>query len=157
MTGKCYYGMLELLLRSHPLRTCKEAEPPKPPAEPEELTEYADPVNKLWKLFEKLYPERSKSCMDEFTQLQLRSNETIASLVQRMQALKLVLKQSEQAAATRLLAALRPKKLQEEVRRMMISATDGLDEWTVSQLGEFAIRLDRIASKEALWNSTIQV
>jgi hypothetical protein len=56
-----------------------------------------------------------------------------------MQTLKLVLKQSEQAAATRLLAALRPKKLQ-EVRRMMISATDGLDEWTVSQLGEFAIR-----------------
>jgi hypothetical protein len=39
---------------------------------------------------------------------------------------------------------------------MLISATDGLDEWTVSQLGEFAIRLDRIASEEALWNSTIQ-
>jgi hypothetical protein len=39
---------------------------------------------------------------------------------------------------------------------MMISATDGLDEWTVSQLGKFAIRLDRIASEEALWNSTIQ-
>jgi hypothetical protein len=45
-----------------------------------------------------------------------------------MQTLKLVLKQSEQAAATRLLVALRPKKLQEEVRRMMTSATDGLDE-----------------------------
>jgi hypothetical protein len=60
------------------------------------------------------------------------------------------------AAATRLFAALRPKKLQEEVRRMMISATDGLDEWTVSQLDKFAIRLDRIASEEALWNSTIQ-
>jgi hypothetical protein len=134
----------------------KEAEPPKPPVEPEELTEYADPVGKLWKLFEKLYPERSKSRTDEFTQFQLRPNETIASLVQRMQTLKLVLKQSEQAAATRLLAALRHKKLQEEVRRMMISAIDGLDEWTVSQLGEFAIRLDRIASEEALWNSTIQ-
>jgi hypothetical protein len=39
---------------------------------------------------------------------------------------------------------------------MMISATDGLDEWTVSQLGEFAIRLDRIASEEVLWNSAIQ-
>jgi hypothetical protein len=39
---------------------------------------------------------------------------------------------------------------------MMISATDGLDEWTVSQLGKFAIRLNRIASEEALWNSTIQ-
>jgi hypothetical protein len=134
----------------------KEAEPPKPPVEPEELTEYADPVSKLWKLFKKLYPERSKSCTDEFTQFQLRPNETIVSLVQRMQTLKLILKQSEQAAATRLLAALRPKKLQEEVRRMMKSATDGLDEWTVSQLGEFAIRLDRIASEEALWNSTIQ-
>jgi hypothetical protein len=134
----------------------KEAEPPKPPADPEKLTEYADPVNKLWKLFEKLYPERSKSRTDEFTQFQLRPNETIASLVQRMQTLKLVLKQSEQAAATRLLAALRPKKLQEEVRRMMISSTDGLDEWTVIQLGEFAIRLDRIASEEALWNATIQ-
>jgi hypothetical protein len=74
-----------------------------------------------------------------------------------MQTLKLVLKQSEQAAATRFLAALRPKKLQQEVRRMMISATDGLDEWTVSQLGEFAIRLDRIASEEALWNSATLV
>jgi hypothetical protein len=134
----------------------KEAEPPKPPVEPEKLTEYADPIGKLWKLFEKLYPERSKSRTDEFTQFQLRPNETIASLVQRMQTLKLVFKQSEQAAATRLLAALRLKKLQEEVRRMMIFATDGLDEWTVSQLDEFAIRLDRIASKEALWNSTIQ-
>jgi hypothetical protein len=72
-----------------------------------------------------------------------------------MQTLKLVLKQSEQAAATRLLATLRPRKLQEEVRRMMISATDGLDEWTVSQQDEFAIRLDRIASEKALWNSTI--
>jgi hypothetical protein len=39
---------------------------------------------------------------------------------------------------------------------MMISATDGLNKWTVSQLGKFAIRLDRIASEEALWNSTIQ-
>jgi hypothetical protein len=86
----------------------------------------------------------------------MRPNETIASLVQRMQTLKLVLKHLEQAAATRLLAALRPKKLQEEVRRMMISVTDGLVEWTVSQLGKFAIRLDRIACEEALWNSTIQ-
>jgi hypothetical protein len=34
----------------------KEAEPPEPPVEPKELTEYADPVGKLWKLFEKLYP-----------------------------------------------------------------------------------------------------
>jgi hypothetical protein len=134
----------------------KEVEPPKPPAEPEELTEYADPVNKLWKLFEKLYPERFKSRTDEFTQFQLRPNENIANFVQRMQTLKLVLKQSEQAAATRLLAALRPKKLQEKVRCMMIFATDGLDEWHVGQLGEFAIRLDRIASEEALWNSTSQ-
>jgi hypothetical protein len=113
-------------------------------------------VGELWKLFKTLYSERSKSRTDEFTQFQLRSNETIVSLVQRMQTLKLVLKQSEQAPATRLLAALRPKKLQEEVRRMMIPAADGLDKWTVSQLGKFAIRLDRIASKEALWNSTIQ-
>jgi ribosomal protein S9 len=52
----------------------KEAEPPKPPVEPEELTEYADPMGKLWKLFEKLYPERSKSRTDEFTQFQLRPN-----------------------------------------------------------------------------------
>jgi hypothetical protein len=75
----------------------KEAEPPKPPVEHEELTEYADPVGKLWKLFKKLYPERSKSRTDEFIQFQLRPNETIARLVQRMQTLKLVLKQSEQA------------------------------------------------------------
>jgi hypothetical protein len=46
----------------------KEAEPPQPPVEPEELTKYADPAGKLWKLFEKLYPERSKSRTDEFTQ-----------------------------------------------------------------------------------------
>jgi hypothetical protein len=32
----------------------KEAKPPEPHVEPEELTEYADPVSKLWKLFEKL-------------------------------------------------------------------------------------------------------
>jgi hypothetical protein len=49
-------------------RTPPKESPPKPPVEPEELTEYADPVSKLWKLFEKLYPERSKSRTDEFIQ-----------------------------------------------------------------------------------------
>ncbi|GAQ92079.1 hypothetical protein KFL_009180020 [Klebsormidium nitens] len=49
---------------------------------------YDQPVEKFWAMMEKLYQEKSTTRMDEFRYFARRSEETIASPVQRMQALK---------------------------------------------------------------------
>jgi hypothetical protein len=83
-------------------------------------------------------------------------DETIANLVQRMQTLKFALAVQEQTAVFKLIQAIRPASLSEEVRRQLYATGTESKDWTVTLVGQVAVRLDRAHSQEALWSVSIQ-
>jgi hypothetical protein len=71
--------------------------------QPETL--YHDPINRFWKLMERLYPERGPVRMNEFRSFALKPNETMSSAFARMMTLRRLLKQPEQKAVMLFLQA----------------------------------------------------
>ncbi|GAQ87977.1 hypothetical protein KFL_003910030 [Klebsormidium nitens] len=98
---------------------------------------YDQPVEKFWAMMEKLYPEKSTTRMDEFRYFARRSEETIASLVQRMQSLKHALDRPEEMAVFKLIGAM-PRHLGEEVTRQLNATAMEPEEWTIELYGHMA-------------------
>jgi hypothetical protein len=103
-----------------------------------------------------LYPIKSPSRVKEFGTFAMLPDETIANLVQRMQTLKFALAVQEQTAVFKLIQAIRPASLGEEVRRQLYATGTESEDWTVALVWQVAVRLDRAHSQEALWSVSVQ-
>jgi hypothetical protein len=73
-----------------------------------------------------------------------------------MQTLKFALAVQEQTAVFKLIQAIRPASLSEEVRRQLYAIGTESEDWTVALVGQVAVRLDRAHSQEALWSVSVQ-
>jgi hypothetical protein len=56
----------------------------------------------------------------------------------------------------KLIHAIRPASLGEEVRRQLYATGTESDDWTVALVGQVAVRLDRAHSQEAVWSVSVQ-
>jgi hypothetical protein len=129
---------------------------PQAPAAHVDSEEYDRHVERFWVMMKELYPIKSPSRVKEFGTFAMLSDETIANLVQRMQTLKYALGVQEQTAVFKLIQAIRPASLDEEVQRQLYATSTESDDWTVALVGQVAVRLDRAHSQEALWSVSVQ-
>ena len=116
---------------------------------------YDKPVEQFWTMMEKLYPEKSTTRMEEFRDFAMRSNETVASLVQRMQTLMHALDRPEEMAVFKLIAAIRPTELGKEVHRQLLTTSLETSNWTVELVGQIAIKIDQATTQANLWSATM--
>jgi hypothetical protein len=117
--------------------------------------EFDRPVERLWVTIKELYPIKSPSRVKEFGTFAMLPDETIANLVPRMQTLKFAVAVQEQTAVFKLIQAIRPASLGEEVRRQLYATGAESEDWTVALVGQVAVRLDRAHSQEALWSVSV--
>jgi hypothetical protein len=122
--------------------------------QPETL--YHDPINRFWKLMERLYPERGPARINKFRSFALKPNETMSSAIERMMTLRRLLKQPKQMAVMLFLQAIQPKRLQEEIRRQLMSLACDAENWTLQQVGEIVARLEKAHSFESLWMTAVR-
>lgn len=130
---------------------------PQPPPLHVDDKVYDKPVEQFWTMMEKLYPEKSTTRMEEFRDFGMRPNETVASLVQRMQTLMHALDRPEEMAVFKLLAAIRPTELGKEVHRQLLTTSMETSNWTVELVGHIvAIKIDQATTHANLWSATMQ-
>jgi hypothetical protein len=129
-------------------------EQPEPPAEPVLSNSFIQSVARFWKLLENLYPEKSTARISEFRDFQMKSSESMANMVSRLQTLKLVLKQPEPASVFKILDAIRPKPLADKVKDILRVKEMDPNSWTVQDVGDIAIRLEKAQGEETLWTTT---
>ena len=148
------YTHAKALYDALPAAEKAEATAPQPPSPHEEEEVYDRPIERFWEMMEKLYPEKSTTRMDEFRNFTMKSGETMASLVQRMQSLRIALDRPEEMSVFKLLAAIRPAELGKEVTRQLHATGVEVEDWTVESVGQIAIRLDRATTQANLWSTT---
>jgi hypothetical protein len=129
-------------------------EQPEPPVEPVLSNSFIQPVARFWKLLEYLYPERSTARISEFQDFQMKPGESMANMVSRLQTLKLVLKQPAPALVFKFLDAIRPKSLADKVKDILRVKEMDPNSWTVQDVGDIAIRLEKAQGEETLWTTT---
>ena len=127
---------------------------PAPPDEPVLSNSFIQPLARLWNLLENLYPERSTARIQEFREFQMKPAESMANMVSRLQTLKLVLKQPEPASVFKFLDAIRPKPLADKVKDILRIKEMDPNEWTVKEVGDIAIRLEKAQGEESLWTTS---
>ena len=126
---------------------------PVAPAEPVLATKFRQPVIRFWQLMEELYPERSTAKISEFREFQMKSGESMANMVSRLQSLKLVLNQPEPTSVFKFLDAVKPKSLADRVKDILRLKEMDPNNWTVKEVGEIAIRLEKAQGEESLWTT----
>ena len=77
----------------------------------------------------------------------------MANMVSRLQSLKLILNQPEPASVFKFLDAVRPKSLSEKVKDILRLKEMDPNSWTVRDVGDIAIRLEKAQGEETLWAS----
>jgi hypothetical protein len=112
-------------------------------------------LERFWVTMKELYPIKSPSRVKEFGTFAMLPDETIANLVQRMQTLKFALAVQEHTAVFKLIQAIRPASLGEEVRRQLYATGMESEDWTVALVEHVVVRLDRANSQEALWSVSV--
>ena len=148
--------------RMHPLRTAEwNALPPAgrgpapvapPPAPPVVATLFRDPLGQFWTLFNRLYPERSSSRIEEYRDFKALSGESTPNLVNRLDLLHLQIGGPQLQAVTKLLDALR-KDLRTEVQQKLSARYAHTDDWTVRRAGEIAEEIERNAAELSLYTA----
>jgi hypothetical protein len=103
-----------------------------------------------------LYPIKLPSQVKELGKFAMVPDETIANLVQCMQTVKFALAVQEQAAVFKIIQAIWPASLGEEVWRQLYATGMESVDWTVALVGQVAVRLDRAHSQETLWSVSVQ-
>jgi hypothetical protein len=108
----------------HPLRVAEwnalpaagrgPAPVPPAPAPPVVNTLFRDPLGQLWELFNRLYPERSSSRIEEYRDFKPLLGESTPNMVNRLDLLHMQIGGPELQAVTKLLDALR-KDMRTEV------------------------------------------
>jgi hypothetical protein len=127
---------------------------PESPAEPVLSDSFIQPVTRFWTLLENLYPERSTARISEFRDFQMKPAESMANMVSRLQTLKLVLKQPKPALVFKFLDAIRPKSLADKVKDILRMKEMDPNQWTVKDVGDIAIRLEKAQGEEFLWTTS---
>jgi hypothetical protein len=84
----------------------------------------------------------------------MKPAESMANMVSRLQTLKLVVKQPEPASVFKFLDAIRPRTLADKVKNNLRIKEMDLNEWTVKEVGDIAIRLEKAQGEESLWTSS---
>jgi hypothetical protein len=84
----------------------------------------------------------------------MKLGESMANMVSRLQSLKLVLKQPKPASVFKFLDAIRPKSLADEVKDILRVKEMDPNAWTVKDVGDIAIRLEKAQGEETLWTTT---
>ena len=129
--------------------------PPVAPLEPVLATKFRQPVVRFWQLMEQLYPERSTAKISEFREFQMKSGESMANMVSRLQSLKLILNQPEPSSVFKFLDAIKPKSLAERVKDILRLKEMDPNQWTVKEVGDIAVRLEKAQGEESLWTSKV--
>jgi hypothetical protein len=78
----------------------------------------------------------------------------MANMVARLQTLKLVLKQPKPASVFKCLDAIRLKTLADKVKDILRVKKMDLNFWTIQDVGDIAIRLEKAQGEETLWTTT---
>jgi hypothetical protein len=130
------------------------AERPEPPEEPVLSSTFIQPVERFWKLLEHLYPERSTARIQEFREFQMKPAKSMANTVSRLQTLKLVLKQPKPALVFKFLDVIWPKTLADKVKDILRIKEMDPNEWTVKEVVDIGIRLEKAQGEESLWTSS---
>jgi hypothetical protein len=123
---------------------------PEAPEEPVLSDNFIQPVARFWSSLKNLYPERSTARISEFRDSQMKPAESMANMVSRLQTLKLVLKQPEPASAFKFLDAIRLKSLADKVKDILRMKEMDPNAWTVKDVGDIAIRLEKAQGEESL-------
>jgi hypothetical protein len=127
---------------------------PEPPEEPVLSDSFIQPVTRFWTLLENLYPKRSTARVAEFRKFQMKPAESMANMVSRLQTLKLVLQQLKPASVFKFLDAIRPKSLADKVKDMLRMKKMDPNQWTVKDVGDIAIPLEKAQGEESLWTTS---
>jgi hypothetical protein len=127
---------------------------PVAPQNPNLATAYSQPVVRFWQLLEQLYPERSTTRISEFREFQMKPGESMTNMVSRLQTFKLVLNQPKPTSVSKFLDAIWPKALAERVKDILRIKEMGPNLWTVKDVGDIAIRLEKAQGEESLWTSS---
>jgi hypothetical protein len=130
------------------------AERREPPEEPVLSDSFIQPVARFWSLLKNLYLERSTARISKFRDFQMKPAESMANMVSRLQTLKLVLKQPEPASVFKFLDAIRPKSLADKVKDILRMKEMDPNAWTVKDVGDIAIRLEKAQGEESLWTTS---
>jgi hypothetical protein len=130
------------------------ADRPEAPEEPVLSDSFIQPVTRFWTLLENLYPERSTARISEFRDFQMKPAEIMADMVSRLQTLKLVLKQPEPTSVFKFLDAIRPKSMADKVKDILKTKEMDPNAWTVKDVGDIAIRLEKAQGEESLWTTS---
>jgi hypothetical protein len=81
----------------------------------------------------------------------MKPAESMVNMVSRLQTLKLVLKQPEPTSVFKFLDAIRPKSLADKVKDILRMKKMDPNQWTVKDVGDIAIRLEKAQGEESLW------
>jgi hypothetical protein len=84
----------------------------------------------------------------------MKPGESMANMISRLQTLKLVLKQPEPASSFKFLDAIGPKSLADKVKDILRVKEMDPNSWTVQDVGDIAIRLEKAQGEETLWTTT---
>jgi hypothetical protein len=84
----------------------------------------------------------------------MKPAESMANMVSRLQTLKLVLKQPKPASVFKFLDAIRPKSFADKVKDILRMKEMDLNAWTVKDVGDIAIRLEKAQGEESLWTTS---
>jgi hypothetical protein len=144
----------------HPLRVAEwnalpaagrsPAPVPPAPTPPMVNTLFRDPLGQLWKLFNRLYPERSSSRIEEYKDFKPLPGESTPNMVNRLDLLHMRIRGPELQAVTKLLDALR-KDMRTEVQQKLSARFAHTDDWTVCRAGDIAEEIERNAAELSLY------
>ena len=123
---------------------------PPPQVPPVAGIAWRDPLGQFWELFNRLYPERSSSRIEEYRDFKALSGESTPNLVNRLDLLHVSIGGPELQAVTKLLDALR-KDLRTEVQQKLSARYPSTGQWTVRRAGDIAEEIERNAAELSLY------
>jgi hypothetical protein len=113
-------------------------------------TAYRDPLGQFWELFNRLYPKKSSSCIEEYRDFKSLPGESTPNLVNRLDLLHMSIGGPKLQAVTKLLDALR-KDLRTEVQHKLSARYVSTGDWTIKRAGDIAEEIERNSAELSLY------
>jgi hypothetical protein len=123
---------------------------PPLPAPPVAGTAYRDPLGQFCELYNRLYPERSSSRIEEYRDFKALPGESTPNLMNRLDLLHMSIGGLELQAVTKLLDALR-KDLRTEVQQKLSARYVSTGDWIVRCAGGIAEEIERNSAELSLY------
>ncbi|GAQ93463.1 hypothetical protein KFL_015500010, partial [Klebsormidium nitens] len=112
---------------------------------------YFQPMERFWAMLEELHPERSSAKISEYNLFTQNKGESLANMFQRMKFLMVTLNQPEQKSVFKLLDCLKAKHMASEVESHLNHLHLDPNLWTVDQVSNIALQIERGRSEKELW------